>query len=158
FRSDNLFEILTDIYNHYASGVLKVSWGALQKRFLILNHNVVLFESSQHDENFWTALQQKELLKPEDLPRADQDLEEPLNHLLFLQAFSLEEFKSTYRELMKKSLMQVFQWPVSESEFFKARIENDPFCKIPVGDVLMEAARDYLPADLLKQLVPRTSF
>jgi tetratricopeptide (TPR) repeat protein len=81
-------------------------------------------------------------------------LEESLNRLLYEKAFSPENFKATWRELMMQSLMQVFLWPVFEGEFFECRIEHDPLARIPLSKVLMEAAYSMIPLSAIQSSLP----
>ena len=153
-KSRNFFDLLSDIYRHEYMGILKVSWGPVQKRFMIQRNEFILFESPQPNEDFWSALLKKNLIRKEDKPSADADFEEAINRFLFLQVIALEDLKLVYRELMKSSILQVFYWPQCEGEFVQAELENDAFCRIPLDTVLLEGARHYIPYEVLKEDVP----
>jgi len=156
--SRNVFDLLSDIYRHEYTGVLKVCWGPVQKRFMIQHNEFILFESPQPDEDFWSALQKKNLIRKEDKPSTEADFEEAINRFLFLQVISLEDLKSVYRELMKSSILQVFYWPQCEGEFLQAELENDAFCRIPLDTVLLEGARRYIPYEVLRENVPADQY
>jgi serine/threonine protein kinase len=158
FRQENYFELLSELNRRHATGVLKVSWGPLQKKFLIDHSDVIFYESPQPDENFWTAMVQRGLMKQEDVPSAGQDLEESLNHLLFIQAFSPEDFNIIYREMTYSSILQVFLWPLMQGEFYSARIEHDAFCRIPLSRVVFEGARTMIPDEVILSRIPRDQF
>lgn len=149
-RDTNFFELLSVLFNQGTSGVVNIRWSQLQKKFLIRQREIVLFESSQHDENIWNTLLQTEVLKKEQLPLPSEDLEKSLNRFLLNQTFTLEEFKASYRRLMKAALMQVFFWPVFEGDFFPATIEHDAFTTIRIADILLEAARSLINYDHVK--------
>jgi serine/threonine protein kinase len=149
------FDVLGEIHQQYASGVLTVSWGPLQKKFLVSRNEIVLFESPQSDENFWNMLVAANLMKREWIPAAEEELEESLNRLLSQKALSPEDFKTTYRERMKSSAIQVFLWPVCEANFYKAKIEHDPFCSITIARLIMEATRTFMPFEKIDEQVPR---
>jgi tetratricopeptide (TPR) repeat protein len=135
--------------------VLTVRWASLQKRFLIRQHDIILFESSQPDESIWHSMTQKGFLKKEDLPSKSEDMESSLNRFLLNRTITLADFKQTYRDLMKAALMQVFFWPVFEGEFATASIEEDAFATVRITDVLLEAARSLVDFDVVqKQLSP----
>ena len=154
----SLFELLTTILNQKKSGILKLSWASLQKKFLVVNNNIVHFESPQPDENCWAVLANRKLMKKEDIPSEKEDFEESLNRLLFLRAFSLEDFKTIWRELMTQSLTQVFLWPVLDAEFFEGRIEHDPLVQIPMSKIIMTAARSMIPMDVIDQRIRSDQF
>lgn len=154
----NFFDLLAQIFKNQLSGVLRVSWGPLQKRFWIQHNEVVLFESPQPDEDLWTVLAEKNLIKKEEIPSAAAALEEALNRVLFLQVCSPEELKSTYRELMKTSLLQVYYWPQFAGEFLNAEIQHDPFTKVPLSTILLEGARNSIDFEILKDAVPSDQF
>jgi serine/threonine protein kinase/ActR/RegA family two-component response regulator len=152
-RDNNFFDLLSILFNQSASGVLTVRWAQLQKRFFVRQREIILFQSSQPDENIWNVLVQKNVLPKEQMPPASEDLETSLNRLLLTQAFTIDEFKTAYRKQMKAALMQVFFWPVFEGEFFPASIEHDAFASIRIADVVLEAARTLVnPEQLESQL------
>jgi serine/threonine protein kinase/ActR/RegA family two-component response regulator len=144
-RSTEFYDLISEVYRTEKMGVLKVTWGSLQKRFFITNNEIIHFESPQPEENSWGLLVNRRLMKKEDIPSPMEDLEESLNRLLYLRAFSPEDFRSVFRELMNQSVMQVFLWPVFEGEFFEGTIEHEPIARIPLSRVLMEAARSMIP-------------
>lgn len=154
FSSSLFFEILAEVFRTERSGVIKGSWGTLQKRFYVAHNEIVHFESPQKDESCWAVLVNRKLMKKEDVPSESEDLEESLNRLLYQKAFSPEDFKATWRELMMQSLMQVFLWPVFEGEFFECRIEHDPLARIPLSKVLMEAAHSMIPLSVIQGSLP----
>ena len=141
------------IFRDEESGMIKLSWGSLQKRFLISHNQIVHFESPQPDESCWAVLVNRKLMKKEDVPSEQEDFEESLNRLLYLQAFTLENLKSVWREMMMQSLMQVFLWPVFEGEFLEGSIEHNPIVQIPLSKVLMEAARSMIPKETIHSSV-----
>jgi serine/threonine protein kinase len=130
-QGDQLFEVLAQIAKMDGAGILKTRWGPLEKRFLILNGDVVLFASPQPEENIWKILVDRELLSSEQVS-LDDPLEETLNRLLFHQLLSFDEFTSCYRNLMKNALMAVFRWPQVEAEYLGAKMAHDTFCKIAI--------------------------
>ncbi len=150
----NLFDLLSEIYRNEYTGVLRVSWGPVQKRYMIQRNEVILFESPQPDEDFWSALVKKKLIRKGDKPSEEADFEEALNRFLFLQMITLEDLKSVYRELMKSSILQVFYWPQCDGEFLQAELENDAFCRISLNAILLEGARKYIPYEVLKSDIP----
>jgi serine/threonine protein kinase/ActR/RegA family two-component response regulator len=154
-QGDNLFDLLSDIFQKERNGVLKVSWGRLQKSFLILRNEIVSFESPQSDENPWNVLVKRNLMKEELLPPSTESLEESLNRLLSIGACDPEDFKAIYREMITQSMLQVFLWPTFEGKFFQARIKNEPFAMISLPAILMEAARS-VPYDSFKNKIPFT--
>ena len=155
--SDNLFDLLANAYRQERSGVLKASWGRLQKKFLIQHKEVILFESPQSDENFWDTMARRDLIRRTSIPSQQEGLEESLNRLLFLRAFALEDFKSVYRETMMQSLLQVFRWPAFQGEFINTKIEHDAFVRISLAGLLLEAAR-MVPSEIVEQFVPQEEF
>lgn len=148
-RSTNLFELLSMIYSQSVSGILTVQWSALQKKFLIRQRELILFESTQPDENIWNELVRRKHLDQSDIPPKDEDLEKSLNRFLLKQTFSIEDFKHAYRNLMKAALMQVFFWPKVQAEFQNATIEHDAFTSIRLGDLLLESARTLVPTEVV---------
>ena len=56
FSSSNLFDMLSSLYAQSASGVLHLRWSALNKKFLVRQREIVLFESNQPDESVWHDL------------------------------------------------------------------------------------------------------
>jgi CheY-like chemotaxis protein/tRNA A-37 threonylcarbamoyl transferase component Bud32 len=156
--SANFFEMLAILHNIGEAGVLRVRWSGLQKHYLVRNSEIILFESTQIGENIWLALAEKNLMKNEDVPPAGADMESKLNRFLLNQLFSLEDFKKTYRELMKSSLSQVFLWPIFEGEFTSASVEHEAFSSIKIADFLMEAAHSILDYDALKSEVSQQSY
>ncbi len=154
----NFFDLLALIFKNQLSGVLRVSWGPLQKRFWIQHNEVVLFESPQPDEDLWAALAEKNLMKKEEIPSAAVTFEEGLNRVLFLQVCSPDDLKSTYRELMKASLLQVYYWPQFAGEFLNAEIQHDPFTRVPLGTILLEGARNRVDIEILRDAVPSDQF
>ncbi|HSP07159.1 MAG TPA: serine/threonine-protein kinase, partial [Acidobacteriota bacterium] len=153
FAGSNFYEILASAFTQAQTGVLTCKWNALEKRFLIRNREIVYFESVQPDENIWIFLVHKGKLKKEDLPASKTEVEHPLNRYLLNNAFTLEDFKRSYRELMISALDQVFLWPVFEGTFATASIENDAFCTVPLADFLLTAARSILDFPQVKQQV-----
>lgn len=149
--ASNFYDILATVFNQSQTGVVTCRWNALEKRFLVRNREIVYFESVQPDENIWVFLVHKGILKKEDLPTNKADVEHPLNRFLLNSAFTMEEFKKSYRELLLSALNQVFLWPVFEGAFATASIENDAFCTIPLADYLLTAARNVLDTHQVKQ-------
>ncbi len=152
--SGNFFELLALVLSRLQAGLITCKWNTLEKRFLIRNGEIVLFDSVQPDENIWLYLVKKGLLKREDVPINKNEIEQPLNRLLLNHAFSLEDFKRTYRELMLSALNQVHFWPVFEGHFATAQIEHEAFCSIPLVDYLLNAARETIDYALIKSQVP----
>lgn len=148
-RNTNLFELLSIIYSQSVSGVLTAQWSTLRKKFLIRQRELILFDSPQPDESIWNELVRRKLLEPNNVPPRDEDLEKSLNRYLLQQSFAFEDFKNSYRQLMKAALMQVFFWPKMEAEFQNATIEHDAFTSIRLGDLLLESARTLLPAEMV---------
>lgn len=143
-RASNLFELLSSVFAKSASGVLTATWSGLRKKFLLRQREIVLFESTQPDENIWNELIRRRLLEPGDVPPAEEGLEKSLNRFLLKNAFSIEDFKSAFRHIMKDALMQIFHWPEFHGVFQYATIEHDSFTTIRLGDVLLEGARSIL--------------
>lgn len=152
-KSSNLFELLAHLHAQTSSGVLIVTWGSVQKKFYIRQKELVLFESSQQDENIWTAMVRKNLINKEEIPQKE-NLEQALNRFFLKQRFTVESFKSTYHQLMKAAIMQVFFWPVFEGEFYGTNIHHHPFAAIRIGDVLLEASRSLLDLNNVKKQLP----
>ena len=96
----------------------------------------------------------RQFLNAEEVPARTEDLEKSLNRFLLNQTFSIEDFKHTYRKLMKAAVMQVFFWPKLQAEFQHATIEHDAFTSIRLGDLLLEAARHLLPLESVLPHVP----
>src|SRR6185312_17145795 len=136
------------------SGLITCKWNTLEKRFLVKNSDIVLFDSVQPDENIWLYLAKKGVMKREDIPLNRNEIEQPLNRLLLNHVFSLEDFKRAYRELMISALHQVHFWPVFEGHFATAQIEHEAFCAIPMVDYLLNAAREPIDYALIKAQVP----
>ncbi len=157
-QGDNLFPVLLEITRQNDSGLLVTRWGPLEKRFLILQSNLVLYESPQIEENVWKKIVERGILDQDKISIQNQNLEETLNRLLFLQDLSLDDFTACYRPLMKNALLEVFRWPVVEVEFYKAEIRQDSFCKIPLTNILLEGARSYTDYESIRLQVPRNSF
>lgn len=152
--SGNFFELLALVQSRLQAGLVTCRWNTLEKRFLVRNGEIVLFDSVQPDENIWLYLVKKGLLKREDVPINKNEIEQPLNRLLLNHAFSLEDFKRTYRELMLSALNQVHFWPVFEGHFATAQIEHEAFSSIPLVDYLLNAARETIDYALIKSQVP----
>src|SRR5262245_15042120 len=152
--SGNFFELLAMVQSRLQSGMITCKWNTLEKRFLVRNGEIVLFDSVQPDENIWLYLVKKGLLKREDVPINKNEIEQPLNRLLLNHAFSLEDFKRAYRELMLSALNQVHFWPVFEGHFATAQIEHEAFSSIPLIDYLLNAARETIDYALIKSQVP----
>ncbi|MCI0603283.1 protein kinase [bacterium] len=157
-KSDDFFDLLSKIFNSGSTGILKAKWGRLEKQFLILRKEIVSFESPQQDESAWTVLADRKLMRKEDIPSVHVDLEESLNHLLFIQAMTPEDFEATYREIMRQSVMQVFQWAEVQGEFLETRIEHDPFSRISIANILTDAARAVIPYEKISDRVPRNEY
>ena len=157
-QGNHLFDVLVEIAKKNESGVLITRWGPLEKRFLILQGNVVLYESPQIEENVWKKIVERGILDAQKVPVQNQSLEETLNRLLFLQELSLDDFTACYRPLMKNALLEVFRWPVVEVEFYKAEIKQDSFCKIPLTGILLEGARSSMDYESIRHQVPRNLF
>ena len=92
FQGDNFFDVLSHIFRSEKSGVLKISWGRLEKEFLILRNEIVHFQSPQTDENVWSELVNKKLMKKEDVPTDHRDFEESVNRLLYFREFEFRGF------------------------------------------------------------------
>lgn len=152
--SGNFYELLAMLHSRLQSGLVTCKWNTLEKKFLVRNGEIVLFESVQPDENIWIYLIKKGLLKREEIPLNKNELEQPLNRLLLNHAFSMEDFKRTYRELMLSALNQVLYWPVFEGHFATAQIEHEAFCSIPMVDYLLGAARETIDYAIIKSQVP----
>lgn len=150
----NLFDLLVTTYDQSLSGVMTTRWGSLQKRFLVRQGEVLLFESSQPDESIWHFLVLKNVIKKEDVPPETESMEAALNRFLLNQTFAIETFTAAYRELMKIALMQVFFWPVFEGEFAKAKILHDTFASIRISEILLEASRSLLDYQKVKTGAP----
>ncbi len=153
-KSYSLFDLITTLYSDSLTGVLTVRWASLQKRFLIRQREIILFESSQPDESIWHAMLQKNLLRKEEFPPKSEDMETSLNRFLLNRSITLADFKTSYRDLMKVALMQVFFWPVFEGEFATASIEQDAFAAVRITEVLLEAARTLLDFEVVKKQIP----
>ncbi|HET6267468.1 MAG TPA: protein kinase, partial [Acidobacteriota bacterium] len=149
--SRNFFELLAGVNQQNLPGVLTAKWGGLQKTFLVRQRHVVLFESSQTDEDIWAFLVHKNIITAQDMPAKNAGLEATLAKYLLDQKFSMEQFKIAYRELMKSALLQIFLWPVFEGEFAHAGIEHDAFVKVPIADALLEASRTLIDLSALKE-------
>ena len=150
----NFYELLASLHTRLQSGLVTCRWNTLEKRFLVRNREILLFDSIQPDENIWLYMVKKGLLKREDVPANKNDLEQPLNRLLLNHAFTMEDFKKTYRELMMSALNQVLFWPVFEGNFATAQIDNEAFCSIPLVDYLLGAARETIDYALIRAHVP----
>jgi serine/threonine protein kinase len=153
--SGNFYELLASLHTRMQSGLVTCRWNTLEKKFLIRNREILLFDSVQPDENIWLYMVKKNLLKREDVPANKNDLEQPLNRLLLNHAFTMEDFKKTYRELMMSALNQVLFWPVFEGNFATAQIDNEAFCSIPLVDYLLDAARETIDYALIRAQVPQ---
>jgi serine/threonine protein kinase/ActR/RegA family two-component response regulator len=158
YQNRNFFRLLSDLYRHGESGVLQAEWGPLRKKFLIHHGEVIFFESPQPEENIWRVLAQRSKIRKEEIPFDEQGWELTLNRLLFQQAFTLDEFRASYRELMKAALLQIFVWPVFQGEFHRAEIQHDPFTRIPLSRMLMEGALNWIPYEVIKHQVPDDHF
>jgi serine/threonine protein kinase len=158
FRGKTFFDLLSKLASDGSSGVLKVRWVTLQKVFLIRQREIILFESSQTDENIWPSMLQKNLLQKEQLPAKAEDLETSLNRFLLNRTFTLQDFKTAYRDLMKAALMQVFFWPVFEGEFALATIEHDAFASIRLTEIMLEAARSLIEYKTIRTQLPVEGF
>jgi serine/threonine protein kinase/ActR/RegA family two-component response regulator len=154
-KSQSLFELISTLYKDERTGVLTVKWSALQKRFLVRKREILVFESSQPDENIWHAMVQKGLLSKEGIPPKSEDMESSLNRCLLNRSFTLIDFKATYRDLMKAALMQVFFWPVFEGEFADAQIEEDAFAPVRITEIMLEAGRTFLDYEIVKNQLPK---
>ena len=150
----NFYELLASLHTRSQSGLVTCRWNTLEKRFLVRNREILLFDSIQPDENIWVYMVKKGFLKREDVPANKNDLEQPLNRLLLNHAFTMEDFKKTYRELMMSALNQVLFWPVFEGNFATAQIDNEAFCSIPLVDYLLGAARETIDYALIRAHVP----
>ncbi|MCI0412867.1 protein kinase [bacterium] len=157
-KSQSLFDLITALYSETLAGVLTVRWAALQKRFLVRHREIILFESSQPDENIWNSMIQKGLLKKEDSPPKSEDMESSLNRFLLNRSFTLADFKTAYRDLMKVALMQVFFWPVFEGEFATGSIQQDAFASIRITEIMLEAARTLVDFEAVKNQLPQNYF
>jgi serine/threonine protein kinase/ActR/RegA family two-component response regulator len=155
--NNNAIDLLAAIFHQQASGVLKASWARLEKQFVIHRNEIVLFESPQNDENVWSALVDKRWMDRKFIPAQREGLEESLNRLLFLHAFTPEHFKTAYRETMMQSIMQVFRWPVFHGEFYKASIEHEAFAVISIAR-LFPVAAGVMPFEMIDRAVPRDQF
>ena len=153
-KSANLFDLLVSIYDQSLSGVLTARWGALQKRFLLRQREIVLFDSSQPDESVWNFLAQRSIIKKEEMPSGSESMEASLNRFLLNGTFTIENFTASYRELMKIALMQIFFWPVFEGEFAKATIQHDAFASIRISEILLEASRTLVDYNKIKPEMP----
>ncbi len=152
--SGNFYELLAMLQSRLQPGLVTCKWNTLEKKFLVRNGEIVSFESVQPDENIWLYLLKKGLLKREEVPVNKNELEQPLNRLLLNHAFTMEDFKRTYRELMLSALNQVLFWPVFEGHFATAQIEHEAFCSIPMVDYLLGAARETIDYVIIKSQVP----
>jgi serine/threonine protein kinase/ActR/RegA family two-component response regulator/tetratricopeptide (TPR) repeat protein len=150
-KGASLFELLSVLFNQSVSGVLTVRWAQLHKKFFIRHREIILFQSSQPDENIWSVLVQKHGLPKDQMPPPDEDLETSLNRLLLEKTITIEDFKTAYRKVMKAALMQVFFWPVFEGEFYSANIEHDAFASMRIADLLLEAARSLINPDQIPE-------
>lgn len=153
-KSLNLFDLLVDLYKQGSSGVLTARWATLQKRFLVRQREIVLFESSQTDENIWNFLAQRHLIKKEDVPAASESMEAAVNRFLSNQTFTLESFSAAYRELMKAALIQIFFWPVFEGDFANAVILHDSFSSVHISEILLEASRSLIDYQKVNSEIP----
>ena len=158
FQGNDIFDLLANVFRSSKSGVLKCSWANLEKKFIIAGNDVVHFVSSQTDENIWSELVNRKLLKKEDLPKDQENLEESLNRVLYLGVLKPEDFKNVYRELMARSLEEVFLWPVVEAEFHAAEIRNEPLARIAISQFLVKAARELLPMERIQDSVRKEIF
>lgn len=149
--SNIFFDVLATVFTQNQTGVITCRWNALEKRFLVRNREIIYFESVQPDESIWVFMVRKGILKKEDLPSNKTEVEQPLNRFLLNNAFTMEEFKKSYRELLLSALNQVFLWPVFEGAFATSTIENDAFCTIPLADFLLTASRSVLDIQQIKQ-------
>ena len=153
--TSNLFyELLATVFTQNQTGVITCRWNALEKHFLVRNREIIYFESLQPDESIWVYMVRKGILKKEDLPANKGEVEQPLNRFLLNNAFTMEEFKKSYRELLLSALNQVFLWPVFEGAFATSTIENDAFCMIPLADFLLTASRSVLDIHQIRQQMP----
>jgi serine/threonine protein kinase/DNA-binding NarL/FixJ family response regulator/tetratricopeptide (TPR) repeat protein len=153
--SQNLFELIWSVFSENLTGVLTVRWSALQKRFLIRQREIVAFESSQPDEKIWNSMVHKGLLQKEEVPPNSEDMETSLTRFLLNQTFTMADFKSSYHDLMKAALMQVFFWPVFEGEFATASIVQDAFAPVRLSEVMLEASRTFLTYDQIHKELPQ---
>lgn len=153
-QSDSFFELLCNVGRGNFSGQMVGKWASLDKKFLVRNREVLLFQSNQPDESIWKFLQNKNIINATDIPENKDDVESNLNRFLLHGAFTMEQFKIAYRELLKSALMQVFLWPIFEGEFYPAGIEHDAFVRIPIYDILLEACRSLLDYPSLQKELP----
>jgi|GEM_PF-3254327 len=154
-KSNSLFGLITTVYSENLTGVLTVRWSSLQKRFLLRQREILVFESSQPDESIWNAMTQKGLLNKEDAPPQSEDMETTLSRCLLNHAFTLVDFKTTYRDLMKAALMQVFFWPVFDGDFADAAIEEDAFAPVRLTEIMLEASRTFLDYGVVRNQIPK---
>jgi len=154
----SLFQLLTELFSEGQTGVLTVRWATLQKRFLLRQREIILFESSQPDENIWNSMVQKNLLKKEQLSSKSDNIETSLNRHLFNRNLTLADFKTAYRDLMKAAIIQVFFWPVFEGEFATATIEQDAFCSIRLTEIMLEATRTLVDMETVRSQLPKVGF
>lgn len=153
FAGENLFDALACAYREDASGVLSVHWLGLRKKFLVHRREVVLFESTQPDEDIWFQIERMNLIHPHQAPAPGELMEAVLNRLVPSGELQMEQFAQTYKHVMQESLMQVFHWQQCSAEFHAAKIVNDPFAGIAISDVLAEAARNVLDSTLINSCV-----
>lgn len=154
FAGDSLFDALAAAYREDASGVLSVRWLGLRKKFLVYRREVILYESTQPDEDIWYQLERMNLLHPHQAPAPGELIESILNRLVSSGELQMEQFAQVYKHVMRESLMQVFHWQQCSAEFHTAKIVNDAFAGIAISDVLAEVARNVLDSTLINSCVP----
>ena len=156
-QGNQLFDVLARILQKKHSGILKANWGPLEKKFLIRQGDIVLFESPQREENVWEKLSERGILEFNQIPQ-NSSLEVVLNQLLFQHQLTLDDFTSCYRQVMKTAFLEIFRWPVVEVEFTEAEIAQDSFCKCSVLALAMEGIRNYSDYESIRHEVPKNGF
>lgn len=145
-----LFDLLAELYRQGATGIMKVNWLTLQKRFLIRRGEAVFFESTQQNESLEHLMFEKKWLNQSDLLPDGKDPEGLICRVLLSKACTLDQFREAFLGHLKEALMQVFHWPVFVGEFFPAKIENEPFASLRLSDVLLESSRTLIDINWIR--------
>jgi serine/threonine-protein kinase len=149
-----LFDMLAELYRQTATGIMKVNWLALQKRFLIRGGEIVFFESTQQNESLESLMVQRNWLKQSEILPDGKDPEGLMCRVLLSRVCTLDQLKDAYLKLLKEALVQVFHWPVFEGEFYPSKIENEPFVSLRLSDVLLESSRTLIDLNWVRSQIP----
>lgn len=156
FQSSVFLDMVLNLYQQNESGVLKVNWAGMEKKFLIRNGESIFFESTLQGENIWHVIcQRKKIQKPEIAGVFSAWLE----HFIVNGLVSLEDFRKFQAEIMKMALMSITLWPTAEAEFFPCSVSEPTMGAVPLADVVLDFYRSVLDFnDIRKQLPEQFHF